>query len=45
MEDEQKKCTACGTIITDETKCACSENLCAACCTCDPDCSCGCQDK
>lgn len=39
------KCAKCGMPIDEHTKCACTPNTCYHCCTCGPDCKCGCQDK
>jgi TATA-binding protein-associated factor Taf7 len=44
MEDETKKCV-CGMPLTEETTCACQPELCVNCCSCEPDCTCGCQEK
>ncbi|MBM2820322.1 MAG: hypothetical protein HW405_82 [Candidatus Berkelbacteria bacterium] len=41
---EEKKCE-CGMPLTEETKCSCQPSVCIHCCTCVPDCTCGCQGK
>lgn len=37
------KCVKCGMPIDDDTRCSCEPSLCFHCCTCQPDCVCGCS--
>jgi len=37
------KCVKCGMPIDDDTRCSCEPSLCFHCCTCGPDCKCGCS--
>jgi hypothetical protein len=44
MENEEKKCT-CGMPLNEKTECSCNPEVCVYCCSCPPDCKCGCQEK
>jgi hypothetical protein len=44
MEKEEKKC-ACGMPLNEKTECTCDPSVCIYCCSCPPECTCGCQQK
>jgi len=44
MENEEKKC-ACGMPLNEKTECTCDPSVCIYCCSCPPECTCGCQQK
>ncbi len=44
MENEERKCT-CGMPLNEKTECSCNSEVCVYCCSCPPDCKCGCQEK
>ncbi|HRY52757.1 MAG TPA: hypothetical protein P5089_02805 [Candidatus Portnoybacteria bacterium] len=39
-----RKCQ-CGMPLDETTECSCQPGVCCYCCTCQPDCECGCQQK
>ncbi|MFA5169302.1 MAG: hypothetical protein WC420_00945 [Candidatus Paceibacterota bacterium] len=41
---EEKKC-GCGMPLSEETECSCEPGVCIYCCSCPPDCQCGCAEK
>ena len=44
MEDE--KCVKCGMPLEkEEDKCSCDQTVCYNCCSCSPECICGCKQK
>lgn len=43
MENEEK--CECGMPLDDETRCSCEPDKCYHCCSCGPECTCGCQEK
>lgn len=43
-QKDQEKCE-CGMPLTDENRCSCEPTKCAKCCSCGPDCTCGCKQK
>ncbi len=38
------KC-ACGMPLSKDTECSCEPGVCVYCCSCGPDCTCGCAEK
>lgn len=44
MENEERKC-ACGLPLNEKTECSCNPGVCIYCCSCPPECACGCQQK
>jgi hypothetical protein len=44
MENEERKC-ACGMPLNEKTECSCEPGVCIYCCSCPPECKCGCQEK
>lgn len=40
----EEKCE-CGMPLNDKTRCECEPKKCHYCCTCKPDCKCGCKGK
>ena len=46
MEEGIKRtCAMCSVDLTDENACSCDPTKCVKCCTCAPDCTCGCKTK
>lgn len=37
-------CVKCGMPTDDDSKCSCNPSLCFHCCSCPPDCACGCSN-
>lgn len=40
---DEKKCKKCGVPLEEGDECSCNEELCRACCECEPGCDCGCH--
>ncbi len=44
-EGIKETCEMCGLPLNDDNRCSCNPTKCVHCCTCKPDCTCGCKDK
>jgi hypothetical protein len=40
-----EKCDKCGISLTEESRCSCEPTVCYHCCSCGPECKCGCKAK